>query len=286
MTKKVAIQGFEGSFHQIAAYNYFGDNIDIVPCNTFSEVVHKITSEETDTGVLAIENSTAGSILKNYDLLQRSNLFIVGETYLHIAHHLMMLPESSIDDITKVHSHPMALMQCREYLERHPEWRVSETDDTALSAKHLKKYNRKNVAAIASELAAKQYGLKIIQKNIHSEKENYTRFLILDKAKKQKDKEQDHKSSLYFQVQDEPGCLAKVLACIGERKINLSKMQSFPIPGLDWQYYFHADLEFSTIEQFEQAIACIQPLTKKLRILGLYHKGDTNTHYKIEAQKN
>lgn len=279
MPKKVAIQGFEGSFHQIAAYNYFGNDIEIVPCITFSEVIKKVSSGETDTGVLAIENSTAGSILQNYDLLQRSDLFVVGETYLHIKHHLVMLPGCGLDDIEKVHSHPMALMQCRDFLEEHPKWRLSETDDTALSARHLRDYSQRNVAAIASDLAAELYDLNVVQRDIHTEKENYTRFLVLNTQEKKQDRENDHKSSLYFQVEDDPGCLAEVLACIGKYDINLSKVQSFPIPGLDWQYYFHSDLEFDQMDQFEEVIECIKPLTKQLRVLGVYHKGKTNTDY-------
>lgn len=281
MTKKVAIQGFAGSFHQIAAHNYFGKDINIIPCVTFAEVVNNITSGEADTGLLAIENSTAGSILPNYALLQRSNLFVVGEIYLHIKHHLLMLPGRTIKDIERVHSHPMALMQCREYLEQHPEWRLSESDDTALSARHLRDFNRTNTAVIASDLSAKLYDLDIVQENVHTERENYTRFLVLNKVKKEKDRENDHKSSLYFQVEDDPGCLAKVLECIGERDINLSKVQSFPIPGLEWQYYFHSDLEFSSMDQFDDVIECIKPLTKHLRILGVYHKGETCSSYEI-----
>lgn len=169
----------------------------------------------------------------------------------------------------------MALLQCRGYLEAHPEWRLVESEDTALSAKHIRAHNTRHVAAIASSLAANRYDLDIVQKDINTEKRNYTRFLILDKKEKQKDSSQDHKASLYFHVENESGCLAKVLSCIGDKKTNLSKLQSFPIPGLDWQYYFHADLEFSTLEQFEDVIECITPLTKRLRILGIYHKGMT-----------
>jgi len=275
MAKKIAIQGFEGCFHQIAARNYFGKEVEVSPCISFSEVVKKVSSGETDSGVLAIENSTAGSILPNYDLLQRSELFVVGEIYLHIRQHLIMMPGSKLEDITEVHSHPIALLQCREYLEEHPNWRLVESEDTALSAKHLRQYKKTNYAAIASDLAAGLYELNIVKKDIHTEKKNYTRFLVLSRDEKQKDIKNDHKASLYFQVENEAGCLAKVLTCIGERDVNLSKLQSFPIPGLEWQYYFHADLEFSTMKQFDDVIECIIPFTKKLRILGIYNKGVT-----------
>lgn len=275
MQRKIAIQGFEGCFHQIAAQNYFGNEIAIAPCVSFSEVVRKVASGTVDAGVMAIENSTAGSILPNYDLLQRSELYVVGEIYLHIRQHLMAMPGVNPEEISEVHSHPMALLQCRNYLEERSNWRLVETEDTALSAKHLRQYNTRHIAAIASSLAAELYDLNILQEDIHTEKKNYTRFLILNRKEKQKDIEQDHKSSLYFQVENQSGCLAKVLTCIGDKQINLSKLQSFPIPGLDWQYYFHADLEFSAMEQFDEVIECITPLTKKLRVLGIYNKGIT-----------
>lgn len=275
MPKRVAIQGFEGCFHQIAAQNYFGKQVDIVPCVSFSEIVKKVSLGQADSGVMAIENSTAGSILPNYDLLQRSDLFVVGEIYLHIRQHLITLPGVSFKEIKEVHSHPMALLQCRPYLEEHPAWRLVETEDTALSAKHLRQYNSKHVAAIASSLSANLYNLNIIKRDVHFEKKNYTRFLILNREEKQKDVKLDHKASLYFQVENQSGCLARVLGCIGENQINLSKLQSFPIPGLDWQYYFHADLEFFTMDQFEEVMECIKPITKRLRILGIYNKGRT-----------
>ncbi len=275
MEKKIAIQGFEGCFHQIAAQNYFSEEVAIDPCVSFSEVVRKVASGITEAGVMAIENSTAGSILPNYDLLQRSDLYVVGEIYLHIRQHLMTMPGVSHDEVTEVHSHPMALLQCREYLEGHPGWRIIETEDTALSAKQLRQYKTRHIAAIASSLAAELYDLKILEKDVHTEKKNYTRFLVLSRDEKQKDAQQDHKSSIYFQVENQSGCLAKVLTCIGDQKINLSKLQSFPIPGSNWHYYFHADLEFSAMEQFDEVIECITPLTKKLRILGTYNKGIT-----------
>lgn len=275
MPKNIAIQGFEGSFHQIAARSYFGRKIETLPCDSFTKVVNSVSSGKADAGMMAIENSTAGSILPNYDLLQRSDLFIVGEIYLHIRQHLMVLPDVDLGDIKEVHSHPMALLQCRDYLERYPEWRLIETEDTALSAQHLRDFNRVHTAAIASDLAAELFDLKIVQPDINTEKRNYTRFLVLSKQKKHKDIENDHKASLYFHVLDKAGHLGRVLNCIGEEEINISKLQSFPIPELPWEYYFHADLEFAKMEQFDNVIECIKPLTKQLRILGIYNKGIT-----------
>ena len=286
MERTIAIQGFEGCFHQIAAEHYFGAGTGISPCVSFSEVVRKVAAGTVDAGVMAIENSTAGSILPNYDLLQRSELFVVGEIYLHIRQHLLALPGVAAEEITEVHSHPMALLQCRDYLEKHPAWRLVESEDTALSAKQLGQHRTRHIAAIASGLAATRYGLQVLESDVHTEKKNYTRFLVLHRQEKQKDAAQDHKSSLYFQVENQSGCLAKVLSCIGDKQINLSKLQSFPIPGLDWQYYFHADLEFETMEQFEEVISCITPLTKELRVLGIYHKGVTVSPEPAEMLKN
>lgn len=274
MSKKISIQGFEGCFHQIAARHYFGEETMISPCASFSEVTREVSRGDTDAGVMAIENSTAGSILPNYDLLQRSDLFVIGEIYLHICQHLMVMPGTDMKDIKEIHSHPIALLQCREFLEKNPAWRLVETEDTALSAKKIRQHKSKHIAAIASKLAADLYELDIKAKNIHTEKRNYTRFLILSK-KENNGIILPNKSSLYFQVANTHGCLAKVLTAIGNENINLSKLQSFPIPGSEWQYYFHADLEFDQTDQFHRAIDAIDPLTKKLRILGTYQKGIT-----------
>ncbi len=275
MSKRIAIQGFEGCFHQIAAENYFGKAITIDPCVSFGQVVHRVVSEESDLGLMAIENSTAGTILQNYDLLQRSSLYIIGEIYLRIRQHLIMMPGCLERDIKEVRSHPMALYQCRAYLEEHPDWEIVESKDTALSVKHLSERKLKDVAVIASDLAADIYGMQIVKKDINTEKTNYTRFLVLSRAEKKRDAAHDHKASLYFQTDDTPGSLAEVLACFGRYDINLSKLQSFPIPGLQWRYYFHSDLEFLKMDQFDQAIECIKPITKKLRILGIYNRGRT-----------
>ncbi len=274
MKKIIAIQGFEGCFHQIAAENYFGKTISTLPCDSFTKVVDSVTSGAADAGLMAIENSTAGSILSNYDLLQQSDLHITGEIYLHIRQHLITLPDTKLEEISEVRSHPMALLQCRPFLKTR-QWHLRETEDTALSAKQLRDENLVNTAAIASDLAANLYGLKIIQEDIHSEKNNYTRFLVLNKTPKTKDMEHDHKASLYFQVDNNPGQLGKVLAEISSRGINLSKLQSFPIQHLEWQYYFHCDLEFSEMNQLDSTLTAIQPLTQKLRVLGVYEKGMT-----------
>src|SRR4051812_17067071 len=187
MSTKVSIQGYEGSFHQIAAREFLGMDVTVIPCNTFREVV-KIASNpgESDGGFMAIENSIAGSILPNYTLLQKSKLKIIGEIYLQINQQLMVNPGVKLEDIKEVHSHPMALLQCMEYLEKHPNWKLVESEDTALSAKHIHQHHNKYTAAIASSLAAELYCLKIAVPDIHTMKNNYTRFLILQRQNEAK----------------------------------------------------------------------------------------------------
>ncbi|MEP6926256.1 MAG: prephenate dehydratase [Ginsengibacter sp.] len=273
MSKKISIQGFEGSFHQVAARQYFGNNVEIICCSTFREVV-KIASDKdkSDGGIMAIENSLAGSILPNYNLLQKSHLKIVGEIYLHIKQNLLANPGVKPEDVREVHSHPMALLQCTEYLEKY-NWKLIETEDTALSAKHVHQHRSKHIAAIASKLAAELYQLNIIAPNIHTLKNNYTRFLVLETPEAANDINDANKASVNFQTDHSKGSLAKVLTKISDGDINLSKLQSFPIPGSDWKYSFHADLEFSTLEQFNKVIKNIKPLTEALRIYGVYKKG-------------
>lgn len=276
MEQKIAIQGFEGSFHQIAAQHYFGKHIELVPCATFQEVVRKVQKKEADAGVMAIENSIAGSILPNYNLLQKSSLLVMGEVYLQIRQHLIVLPGQTLEDIREVHSHPMALLQCMDYLNAHPNWRLVETEDTALSARHIRQKRMKHTAAIGSKLAAELFDLEILVPNIQTEKKNYTRFLIVSREEQLIPAAQPNKSSVYFHTDHSRGSLAKVLVKIANGGINLSKLQSFPIPGTEWRYYFHADMEFDSVEQFEGVIKSIRPLTESLRILGVYQKGNTH----------
>jgi len=272
MKKKIAIQGFEGSFHQVAAQQFFGD-AEVICCSTFREVV-KIAADkkESDGGVMAIENSIAGSILPNYNLLQKSNLKIIGEVYLQIKQNLLVNPGIKLGDIREVHSHPMALLQCLEYLEKY-NWKLIETEDTALSAKHIHQHRSKHIAAIASRLAADLFQLDIIASNIHTLKNNYTRFLVLQHADKVKQIDNADKASLIFNTDHSKGSLAKVLTKIADGDINLSKLQSMPIPGSDWKYSFHADLEFETIDQFNKVIKNIKPLTEDLKVYGIYKNG-------------
>jgi prephenate dehydratase len=275
MNKKVSIQGHQGSFHQEAARQFFGKQVEVIPCATFREVV-KIASnkKESDGGVMAIENSIAGSILPNYNLLQKSNLLIVGEIYLHIGQNLMVNSGVTLKDIREVHSHPMAIQQCLEYLDKY-DWKLVETEDTALSAKHIHQHRSKHIAAIASKLAAELYGLNMIAPNIQTMKKNYTRFLIIQREEATTKIENADKASVNFHTDHSRGSLARVLTKIADGGINLSKLQSFPIPGSDWEYSFHADMEFNTMEQFNNVIENIKAITAGLRIYGVYKKGST-----------
>jgi prephenate dehydratase len=273
MIMKIAIQGYEGSFHQVAARTFFGKGVEAIPCDTFKEVV-KIAADKkaSEGGVMAIENSIAGSILPNYNLLQKTNLVIVGEVYLQIRQNLLVTPGVKLEDIKEVHSHTMALQQCDDFLDRY-KWKLVETDDTALSAKYIHRHHSKHIAAIASKLAAELYELDMIAPDIHTLKNNYTRFLVLQNKELAQKVVGANKASVNFHTDHSRGSLAKVLTTIAEGGINLSKLQSFPIPGSDFKYNFHADMEFDSDGQFYEVIGQVKRLTEKIRVYGVYKKG-------------
>ncbi len=272
---KVSIQGYEGSFHQMAARQFFGKDVEVIPCATFREVVKIAASrKESDGGVMAIENSIAGSILPNYTLLQKSNLQISGEIYLQIRQNLLVNKGVKLEDIREVHSHPMAIQQCFDFLDKY-NWKLVETEDTALSAKHIYQRHSRHAAAIAGRLAAELFNLDIIASNIHTMKHNYTRFLILQREEETLRHDDADKASVNFHTDHSRGSLARVLTRIAEGGINLSKLQSFPIPGSDWKYSFHADMEFETVEQFNRVMEEIRPITDHLKVYGVYRKGKT-----------
>jgi prephenate dehydratase len=273
---RVSIQGYEGSFHQVAARHFFGEDVEVITCATFREVIRVASDrKESEGGVMAIENSIAGSILPNYNLLQKSELRVIGEIYLQIGQQLLVNPGVSLEDIREVHSHPMALLQCIDFLEKHPSWKLVETEDTALSAKQLHQHRGKHTAAIASELAARLFGLDILAPDIQTMKNNYTRFLILQRADVAREVPEPDKASVNFHTDHSRGSLARVLTTIADGGINLSKLQSMPIPGSDWEYSFHADMEFEGLEQFQRVVDGIRPITAELKILGTYKKGRT-----------
>ncbi len=270
---RISIQGYEGSFHQVAARQFFGKEVEVIPCATFREVVKIASSKhESEGGIMAIENSIAGSILPNYNLLQKSSLKITGELYLQIKQQLLVNPGVKAEDIREVHSHPMAIQQCLEYLDKY-NWKLIETEDTALSAKLVHQHRSKHIAAIASKLAAELFQLEILAPNIHTMKNNYTRFLVLQREDKSAVSPDADKASINFHTDHSRGSLARVLTRIAEGGINLSKLQSFPIQGSDFRYSFHADMEFDSIGQFEKVVDEIRPHTDSLKILGVYKKG-------------
>ena len=273
-SKSVSIQGYEGSFHQVAAKEYFGEHVNVIPCATFRDLI-KIASDKSlsDGGVMAIENSIAGSILPNYTLLQNhDNLKIVGEVYLPIQQHLLVNPGVKLEDIHEVHSHHMAIQQCMDYLgQRH--WKLVDTEDTALSAKHVYQRKSKHIAAVASKLAAELFHLEILVPDIHTQKSNYTRFLILKRSNEVTISEKANKASINFSTDHTKGSLARVLTTIAEEGINLSKLQSMPIAGTNFKYSFHADLEFDTISQFNTVQKKIDEYTEHIKVFGVYESG-------------
>jgi prephenate dehydratase len=269
----IAIQGYEGSFHQVAARSFFGKTVDVIPCASFRELIQIAGDAKQSAGaVMAIENSIAGSILPNYNLLQKSKLKVVGEIYLSISQNLLVNPGVRLEDIKEVHSHPMAILQCLDYLEQYP-WKLVETEDTALSAKLLHQHRSKHTAAIASKLAAELFQLDIIGPDIHTMKNNITRFLVLKRAGTFEADPHANKASVYFQTSHDKGALSKVLTKIAAGGINLSKLQSMPIPGSHFKYGFYADMEFEHQKQFNQVLMSIQSLTNNVKIFGVYTKG-------------
>ena len=273
MQKKVSIQGFEGCFHQVAAKQYYGKGTEVICCATFKEVIkNTAASKFSNGGIMAIENSIAGSILPNYNLILKNNVKIVGEVYLQIKQHLLVNRGVKLENIKEVHSHYMAIQQCGDFLDKY-NWKLVETEDTALSAKHIHQYKNKHAAAIAGKLAAEIYDLDIIAPNIHTLKNNYTRFLVLIHKDAESDIVNADKASVNFITGNEKGSLAKVLTVIAADGINLSKLQSMPIPGSNFKYSFHADMEFENENHFKGLLIKLKQLTEELTVLGIYKNG-------------
>jgi prephenate dehydratase len=274
--KRIAIQGGYGAFHEIAAYRYFKDeNIEIVPRNTFKDLFAALKNGKVDYGITAIENSLAGSILPNYTLLRDSNMKVIGEIYLRIRQNLVALPGQQISDIKEVFSHPMAILQCQQFFDDYPQIKLIDSVDTALSAKQISEEKLMGVGAIASDLAAQNYNLAIIAEEIETHKNNYTRFLILeDKNGGGFHDEKVNKASVSFALAHKIGSLSKILSILSFYEINLSKIQSMPIIGRDWEYQFYIDVEFQHYDIYRQSISAIEPFTSDICILGEYYKGE------------
>ena len=268
---RIAIQGIATSFHEVAAMTYFKEPIETVECLSFHKLCESLKNDTSDFAVMAIENSIAGSILPNYFLLQEYHFSIIGEVYLPIHMHLLALPGVKMADIKNIESHPMAIRQCSDFLHRLNGVDIRESDDTALSAQHVKERNLKDTAAIANEHAAKKFGLQILEKRIETHKKNFTRFLIL--TKRIKSLEESNKASLCFEVANEVGSLADALMTFRDNQINLSKIQSIPIIGKPSEYSIHIDVEWKKRKNYDKAIKKVLRQVRNLNILGEYKKG-------------
>ena len=271
--KKVAIQGGLGAYHDIATRNYFGEEIEIVPCLTFKEIFLKAQKDEHLIGIMAIENTIAGGLLLNHDLLKLNDMKIAGEHKLRISHTLSALPGQRLQDIREIVSHPMALMQCSDFIESLPQVKVVEHEDTALAAREIMEGNTPGIAAICSKLAAEVYHLEVIREGIETNKRNFTRFLVLaheemvGEIRKSSDID---KASLVFVLPHSEGSLSRVLSVLSFYDINLTRIQSLPIIGREWEYQFYIDLTFSNFERYRQSIKAILPLVGNLKVLGEY----------------
>ena len=270
MGLKIAIQGIKGSNHHQVALNYFGDDIDLVECMSFHTLVDQLLNRQADKGVMAIENSIAGSIIPNYALVYHNNLHIIGEYYLNIHHNLMALDGQQLSDIKEVRSHPMALLQCREYLKSQPHIKMVEDVDTAETAKRIQENQLKGIAAIAPAVAADLYDLKIIEPEIQTIKNNSTRFIIVKTQNKEMPKEEINKASIRFITDHKRGSLAAVLNVMSDCNLNLTKIQSLPIIETPWKYAFFVDITFDDYNHFAKAKSLLDIMSEDFKVLGEY----------------
>ena len=274
MDLRVAIQGVAGCFHDAAAREYFeGQDIETVPCETFNGMFNLLKSDASMLGILAIENTIAGSLLQNHELLRQSNMTIVGEYKKYISHSIAALPGQSIDDIAEVNSHPMALRQCEQYLQLHPKMKMVETYDTAGSAKMIAENNLVGHAVICGRYAAELYGLNVLEDDIQTNKRNFTRFLVVTdpcNATGFKNQKAVDKASIAFTLPHSQGSLSAVLVIFSFYGMNLTKIQSLPIIGREWEYRFYVNLTFNDYTRYRQSIDAVRPLISDFKILGEY----------------
>jgi prephenate dehydratase len=279
--KTVAIQGIEGAYHEIAARRFFKEkgeeNVNILPCIQFKDVIAAVKKDPNVTGIMAIENTIAGSLLQNHELIRESDLIVVGEQKIHISHSFAALPGETIETVTEVNSHPIALMQCAEYLNTLNRIKIVEEEDTALSARIIAENKLKGHAAICSRYAAELYGLQVLEEGIETNKRNFTRFLIIsnrwvaDELVKSGD---INKSSLVITLPHTEGSLFKILAVFCFYNLNVTKIQSLPIIGREWEYLFYIDLTFTDILNYRQGLDAARPLMKDFKILGEYKEAN------------
>ena len=273
MNKIIAIQGAEGSNHHKVARDFYGDNIQLKECMSFDALVAHLLDNSATDGVMAIENTIAGSIIPNYALIDSNTLHIVGEEYLNIHHHLMALPGQTIKSIKEVWSHPMALLQCKEFFKKYPHIKLVEDVDTAEVAKRISKENIKGVAAIAPKIAAEIFGLEVLEDDIQTIKDNSTRFVIVQTQKPTISSDLINKASLKFQLNHKRGSLAALLNVLSDCKMNLTKIQSLPVIETPWKYSFFVDVTFDQFTDYQKLIKIIEIMAEEFKILGTYING-------------
>lgn len=272
MKKVVAIQGAEGSNHHKVAIDFYGKEIQLSECMSFDILVDNLLDKSAEVGVMALENTIAGSIIPNYALIDNSNLHIIDEEYLNIHHHLMALPNQSLKDIKEVCSHPMALLQCKEFFKQHPHIKLVEDVDTAEVAKRIAKHKLKGIAAIAPKIAAQIFDLEIIEDEIQTIKDNSTRFVIVQTDQPALN-ENVNKASLKFQLDHKRGSLAAILNVLSDCKMNLTKIQSLPVIETPWKYSFFVDITFEDYKQYKKAASILEIMAEEFKVLGTYKNG-------------
>ena len=270
MIKSVAIQGIKGSFHHIVALQYFDIPVAVDQCLTFDGAVQSVLTHKTDAVIMAIENSIAGSIIPNYALLDNNNLHIIGEHYLDIQHHLMGLPGQTIEDIQEVYSHPMALLQCKQFFKNYPHIKLVEDKDTAEVAQRIQQKQLKHVGAIASQLASELFELTIISKSIQTIKHNETRFVIAKTTNSEVDEVKIDKASLKFELDHKRGSLASILNVMSDCNLNLTKIQSLPKIETPWKYAFFVDVTFEAYQDYQKAKSIMEIMAQDFKVLGEY----------------
>jgi len=268
--KRIAIQGIKGSNHHQVALEFFEEPIELVECMSFDLLVDQLLNKKADQGVMAIENSIAGSILPNYALVYQNNLHIIGEHYLNIHHNLMVLNGQKLSDISEVYSHPMALLQCKEFLKKQTHIKLVEDADTAETAKRIKEKGLRGIAAIAPKMAAELYGLEIIAPEIQTIYNNATRFIVVKTQNKEWPREEINKASIRFITDHKRGSLATVLNVMSDCNLNLTKIQSLPIIATPWKYAFFVDVTFQAYKEFEKAKALLSLMLEDFKVLGEY----------------
>ena len=273
MKKIIAIQGAEGSNHHKVARDFYGENIQLKECMSFDALVAHLLEGSATDGVMAIENTIAGSIIPNYALIDSNNLHIVGEEYLNIHHHLMALPGQTIKSIKEVWSHPMALLQCKEFFKKYPHIKLVEDVDTAEVAKRIAKENIKGIAAIAPKIAAEIFGLQVLEDDIQTIKDNSTRFVIVQTQLPTHSIEGINKASLKFELSHKRGSLAAVLNVLSDCKMNLTKIQSLPVIETPWKYSFFVDITFDDYTEYQKLVKIIDIMAEDFKILGTYKNG-------------